>query len=604
MVIANEKLAFENKEKTARAEELVIANEKLAFENKEKTARADELVIANEKVVFENEEKVARAGELVVANGKIKLAFAKLKQNALELNEAQRLAHLGSWHLDIESSKVTWTEELYRMYGFSPEEPVPLITESQKLFTPKSWDLLDSAMSNTINTGISYDLELEIVRGDKSNGWIWVRGEAEVNAVGVISGLRAMIQDISERKQSEEEKLGLERQIQHAQKLESLGVLAGGIAHDFNNLVAIILGNADLALDGLSPHSPARENLHEIEVASRRGADLAKQMLAYSGKGMFVVEPVDLGEFVEEMGHLLDVSISKKAVLKYNFAENLPTFDGDATQIRQVIMNLIINASEAIGDRSGVIALSTGAMHCDPAYLEGTELSFASGLDEPLSESLYVYLEVTDTGSGMTSETIRKIFDPFFTTKFAGRGLGMSATMGIMRGHKGGIKIYSELGKGTTFKMLFPANELLENGVTEKREESVTTTWQGEGTILIVDDEEAICAMGRNMVERMGFTALTAADGREAVEMFREHRTEIVCVLLDLTMPHMDGEEAFRELRRIQPDVKVILCSGYNMQDATQRFTGKGLADFLEKPYQMRKLREKLIKLLSSGAEK
>jgi PAS domain S-box-containing protein len=600
LVIANEKLAFENKEKTARADELVIANEKVAFENKEKTARADELVIANEKVAFENKEKTARAAqaaELVVANGKIKLAFAELQQKALELNEVLQLANLASWHLDIESNKVTWTEELYRMYGFSPEEPVPLITESQKLFTPKSWDLLDSAMSNTIKTGISYELELEFVLADKSNGWMWVRGEAEVNAIGVISGLRAMVQDITERKKTEEK-------MRKMQKLESLGVLAGGIAHDFNNLVAIILGNADLALDGLSPHSPARENIHEIEVASRRGADLAKQMLAYSGKGKFVVEPVNLGEFVEEMGHLLDVSISKKVVLKYNFAENLPTFDGDATQIRQVIMNLIINASEAIGDQSGVIALSTGAMHIDPAYIEGTELSFTSSLDGPLSERLYVYLEVADTGNGMALETIEKIFDPFFTTKFAGRGLGMSATIGIMRGHKGGIKIYSELGKGTTFKILFPANELIENGATRKDEVSVTTKWQGEGTILIVDDEEAICAMGRNMVERMGFSALTAANGREAVEIFHEHRKQIVCVLLDLTMPHMDGEEAFRELRRIKPDIKVILCSGYNMQDATQRFTGKGLADFLQKPYKMRNLREMLIKLLSPGAEK
>jgi signal transduction histidine kinase/CheY-like chemotaxis protein len=597
LVIANEKLAFENEEKVARADELVIANEKLAFENEEKVARADELVIANEKIAFENEEKVARAGELVVANGRINLGFAELKKIAIELRETQRLAHLGGWHLDIESSKVTWAEELYRIYGFSPEESVPLITESQKLFTPKSWELLDSAMSNTINTGISYELELEIVRRDKSNGWVLARGEAEVNAIGVIFGLRGIFQDITERKKTDEK-------LHAAQKIESLGVLAGGIAHDFNNLVAVILGNAELALDGLSPHSPARENIHEIEVASRRGGDLARQMLAYSGKGRFVVEPVDLNEFVEEMGHLLDVSISKKAVLKYNFAENLPTFDGDATQIRQVIMNLIINASEAIGERSGVIALSTGAMYCGQAYLDGTEISVTSSLDTPLSESLYVYLEVADTGSGMTPETIDKIFNPFFTTKFTGRGLGMSATMGIMRGHNGAIKIYSELGKGTTFKILFPANESLEKGAMGKKEVSVTTNWQGEGTILIADDEEAICAMGRRMAERMGFSALTAADGREAVDVFRKHSTEIVCVLLDLTMPHMDGEEAFRELRRIKPDVKVILCSGYNMQDATQRFTGKGLADFLQKPYQMSKLREKLLELLSPGTEK
>lgn len=410
----------------------------------------------------------------------------------------------------------------------------------------------------------------------------------------------AFHQDITERKRAEEEKRGLERQIQQAQKLESLGVLAGGIAHDFNNLLAVILGNSELALDGLSPHSAARDNIEEIEKASRRAAELAKQMLAYSGKGKFVIEPIDLGEFIDEMAHLLDVSISKKVVLKYNFADNLPTFDGDATQIRQIIMNLIINASEAIGDRSGVIALSTGAMHCDRAYLEEIEASAVVGLDEPITEKVYVYLEVADTGSGMDAETIDKIFDPFFTTKFTGRGLGMSATQGIIRGHKGVISISSEVGKGTTFKVHFPANELSEDGaaLAGGGDAGTATAWQGTGTVLIVDDEETICAVGRQMVERMGFSALTAADGREAVEVFREHSKEIVCVLLDLTMPHMGGEEAFGELRHIQPDVSVILCSGYSMQDARRRFTGQGLAGFLQKPYEMGELRDKLAQLL------
>ena len=410
----------------------------------------------------------------------------------------------------------------------------------------------------------------------------------------------AIARDITERKRAEEEKLGLERQIQQAQKLESLGVLAGGIAHDFNNILATILGNADLALERLSPHSPARINIQDIEKASRRAADLAKQMLAYSGKGRFVVEPIDLGEFIEEMAHLLEVSISKKAVLKYNFADNLPPFNGDATQIRQIIVNLIINATEAIGNRSGVIAISTGAMHCDHSYLEGIDSSVIVGLEEPLAEDIYVYLEVADTGCGMDAKTLEKIFDPFFTTKFTGRGLGLSATLGIVRGHKGAIKIYSEVGKGTTFKVLFPASESPVHRAALPEEEGVAGTWHGEGTILIVDDEETICAMGRQMVEYMGFTALTAADGREALEVFREHSAEIVCVLLDLTMPHMDGEETFRELRRMQPNVKVILCSGYNSQTATQNFTGKGLAGFIQKPYRMALLKETLAQLLGS----
>jgi PAS domain S-box-containing protein len=402
--------------------------------------------------------------------------------------------------------------------------------------------------------------------------------------------------DITERKRAEEQRISLERQVQHAQKLESLGVLSGGIAHDFNNILMSILGNADLALDSLSPHAPARANVQEIEKASKRAADLAKQMLAYSGKGRFVIEQINLDEFVNEMVHLLEVSISKKAVLKYNFAENLPPFDGDATQIRQVIMNLITNASEAIGDKSGVIALSTGTMECDRAYLDEFP---HTGLDKSMPEGAYTYLEVADTGCGMDRETIEKIFDPFFTTKFSGRGLGMSAVLGIMRGHKGAIRVYSEPGKGTSFKVLFPVNELPDKGTPARRKsEFETEDWCGRGTVLIADDEEAVCAVGKQMLERLGFNVLTACDGGEAIEVFREHADEIVGVLLDLTMPHFDGEQTFREIHRIRPDIPVVLSSGYNMQDATQRFAGKGLAGFIQKPYNLATLREKLMEVL------
>jgi len=408
-----------------------------------------------------------------------------------------------------------------------------------------------------------------------------------------------LARDITERKRAEEERLLLERQVQHAQKLESLGVLAGGIAHDFNNLLMAILGNADLALHELSPMSPARENILEIEKASRRAAELSKQMLAYSGKGRFVIEPIALGKLVEEMAHLLEVSISKKAVLKFNFAQNLPVFDGDATQIRQIIMNLITNASEAIGDKSGVIALSTGAMNCGRDYLDGVNEVMRASLGEPLPEGAYVYLEVADTGCGMNANTISKIFDPFFTTKFTGRGLGMSAMLGIVRGHHGAIKIYSEPGKGMTFKVLFPSRELPEGGQTARwgnRDE--TSDWCGNGTVLIADDEETVCAVGKQILERLGFDVLTAPDGQSAVDLFRQHENKIVCVLLDLTMPHLDGAQAFSEIRRIRQDATIVLCSGYGEQDATQRFSGKGLSGFLQKPYNMTALKDKLREVL------
>ncbi|MCP4664503.1 MAG: response regulator [bacterium] len=422
-----------------------------------------------------------------------------------------------------------------------------------------------------------------------------IRAAPILDEEGEVLQVIEVCRDITERKRAEEEKLALERQVQHAQKLESLGVLAGGIAHDFNNLLMTILGNAELALDELSPHAPARDSIQAIEDATKRAAELTKEMLAYSGRGRFVVETIDLGKLVEEMAHLLDISISKKAVLKYNLADNLPSIDGDATQIRQIIMNLLTNASEAIGDKSGVIALSTGAMDCDRAWLDEAGEDLSAGLDEPTHEGIYVYVEVADTGCGMDKATIGKMFDPFFTTKTAGRGLGMSATLGIVRGHKGTIKIHSELGKGTTFKVLFPANESPENGAaSRRRDEGGAEGWQGEGTVLIVDDDQRIRAVVKKMLGRMGFDVLTAPDGCEGVQVFREHADEIVCVLLDLTMPHMDGEETFREMRRIRPDVRVILCSGYSMKSATQQEP----AGFIQKPYKMAALKDKLIEVL------
>ena len=255
-------------------------------------------------------------------------------------------------------------------------------------------------------------------------------------------------------------------------------------------------------------------------------------------------------------------------------------------------MNLITNASEAIGDRSGIISITTGAVDCDRAYL--TE----SYLDEELPEGLYVSLEVADTGCGMDAETRAKLFDPFFTTKFTGRGLGLAAVLGIVRGHRGAIKIYSEPGKGTTFKVLFPAVDAEPRSVADRKPPD-REAWRGEGTVLLVDDEEAIRALGKRMLERAGFDVLTANDGRDAVELYREHGDQIVCVILDLTMPQMDGEEAFREMRRIRSDVCVIVSSGYNEQEVTQRFVGKGLAGFIQKPYKFNRLLDQVRQALA-----
>jgi two-component system cell cycle sensor histidine kinase/response regulator CckA len=367
--------------------------------------------------------------------------------------------------------------------------------------------------------------------------------------------------------------------------------LAGGIAHDFNNLLMGVLGNADLANRKLPSDSPARENLAEIEKAAQRAADLARQMLAYSGKGRFVIGKIEINAVVEEMVHLLESSISKSALLRYDFAANLPVVEADATQIRQVIMNLITNASEAIGEGDGEILISTGRMDCDRAYLRATYL------DEQQPAGSYVFLEVSDTGCGMDKATVEKLFEPFFTTKFTGRGLGLAATLGIIRSHHGAIKVDSTPGKGTTIRVLLPA---LEGQVAQDGDvASDTDDWQGQGTILLVDDEETVLTTSERMLEFLGFMVLTARDGTEAINLFRARADDIDCVILDLTMPSLSGDQVFDELRRIKNDARVVLSSGYSEQEIKERFAGKGLAGFIQKPYQLASLKTKLKQVLA-----
>jgi len=373
------------------------------------------------------------------------------------------------------------------------------------------------------------------------------------------------------------ERSEMEAQLLKSQKLESLGVLAGGIAHDFNNLLTSVLGYASLLRMQLPAGAVGQDYLKQIDRAGSRAAELCQQMLAYSGRGRFVVEAIALNSLVHEMGQLLGTVISKKSILKFNLAAELPTILGDATQVRQVVMNLITNASDAIGERSGVITLTTSIIDADAKYLAALDLL------RQLTPGRFVYLEVSDTGCGMDEATVARIFEPFYTTKFTGRGLGLAAVQGILRGHRGAIKVYSQVGKGTTFKVLFPAGDGPE--VPAVRTETITAPFGRDRVILVVDDEEDIRIFARKALEATGFRVELAADGRDAVEQFRAHGDRIALVILDLTMPRLGGEPTFRELRQLRPDVKVLLTSGFNQEEATAGFAGKGLAGFLRKPF-------------------
>jgi nitrogen-specific signal transduction histidine kinase/CheY-like chemotaxis protein len=392
---------------------------------------------------------------------------------------------------------------------------------------------------------------------------------------------------MTERMRAEEERRKLEAEMQNAQKLESLGVLAGGIAHDFNNLLVTVLGNAALALEELPEDSSARTYIERLEAAARRVAELTDQMLAYSGRSTFAVRSLDLSKLAEEMTPLLEASASRTASFKYDYEEGLPPVSGDERQLQQVIMNLVTNASDSLEGKPGVITLRTSSGHMDGHRLADTFL------DEGLPEGLYVCLEVSDTGCGMDAETRARVFDPFFTTKFTGRGLGLAAVLGIVRGHWGTIKVSSELGLGTTVQIWLPA-VATESKKLEEETQAVLDTeprpWQASGVVLVADDEEDVKDFAEQILKRHGFRVLTASNGGQAVEVFREHSDEIDLILLDLTMPVMNGQEAFERIQQIRPGVPVILLSGYTQEDVRSRFTAQEPAAFVKKPYTPRSL--------------
>jgi CheY-like chemotaxis protein len=370
--------------------------------------------------------------------------------------------------------------------------------------------------------------------------------------------------------------------------------LAGGIAHDFNNILVGILGNSGLALGELPPGSPARRFIERVEQAAERAAELAGQMLAYSGKGQFMVDTFDLRRLVEETAGLLETSISKKAELRFVFAGDVPPVRGDATQIRQVVMNLVTNASDALGDAAGTISVEIGVVEAD-----GVDLAPTWTADE-LPAGRYVYLAVADTGCGMDADTRAKVFDPFFTTKSTGRGLGMAAVLGIVRGHRGAIKVASDPGHGSTFTVLLPVSD---EPAQDRPAAARAAVQPGRGKILVVDDEDLVRDVAEATLTRSGFEVLIAGDGLRALAIVRRQGHELAAVVLDLTMPHMNGEETFHELRRLFPDLPVILTSGYNEPDATGRFAAPGPAGFLKKPYRPDDLLRVVTEVLESATE-
>ena len=509
------------------------------------------------------------------------------ERRRLELGNAQLAALVESSEdaiisKDLTGTILTWNAAAERIYGYPASEAIGkkmlLVLPAERIGEEN--DVLASMRRGEVVSHI------ETTRLRKGGASIDVSLTISPirDRVGNIIGVSHIARDITSRK-------NVEKHLQETQRLESLGVLAGGVAHDFNNLLVGIMGNTSVALETLSTNNPARGMLRDVLAASETAANLTRQLLAYAGKGRFVIEPIDLSDLVLQISTLVQSSIPKNVSIRRELTAGLPCIEADASQLQQLIMNLVINGAEAIGhEQPGTVLIATGTQHVDEHYINSILAPVEIGPGD------YVTLDVHDSGIGMSEETIAKIFDPFFTTKFTGRGLGLAAVLGIVRGHKGAIKVYSAPGKGTTFKVLIPATDAQRPASKAALKQSQQQT--GE-TILVVDDEQIVRRTAKMMLERHGYTVIVAENGKEGVDLFRVLGEKIGLVLLDMTMPVMGGEEAFRELKAIHPDVRVILSSGYNEVEAVQRFAGKGLAGFIQKPYSSAVLVAKVSSILT-----
>jgi two-component system cell cycle sensor histidine kinase/response regulator CckA len=400
---------------------------------------------------------------------------------------------------------------------------------------------------------------------------------------GSVKAVACITMDITDRRRIEEEKRRLHAQFLHAQKLESLGVLAGGIAHDFNNLLVAVLGNAGLMLRQLPPDSPLRVHAQGIETAAQRAAEVARQMLAYSGKARFAVESVDLNHLLRETAELLRLSVSRRAALVYEFAPEIPVTRADPTQLRQVVMNLLTNASESMESRPGRITLRTGSTTMTAEAIGRC----IGGTEAPPGD--YVFLEVEDEGVGMSSETMNRVFDPFFTTKLTGRGLGLAGVFGIVRGHRGCIALTSREERGTTFRILLPvARTLAPAPYTRQLRAESADRIPRQGLVLVVDDEPDVRRVAAQMMASFGLETIEADDGFEAIRCADQLRGRLVAILLDMTMPVVDGREVCTRVRKMGIDVPIVLTSGYEVDVTTE--TAEPNVHFLAKPYSLRDL--------------
>jgi PAS domain S-box-containing protein len=541
-----------------------------AFENEiEERRRAEEevrrLAAELEVRVQERTSELARANELLAE----KAAIVEPSSDAI-------------FSITFDRIVTSWNSGAERVYGYSASE---MIGRSAEILLADGQLEPAKQMIQRIRAGEKIEpFETVRVRKDGRHIDVSVTVSAVKDHTGAPRGVSIVARDITERKRAEEE-------LRHLQKLESLGVIAGGVAHDFNNLLAGILTNASLALEAIPREDPNHELIAQVVAAGEKAGHLTTQLLAYAGKGRFVLKRLDVSELVQGISRLIRTSVPKTVELQLNLAPGLPEVEGDPGQLEQVVMNLIINGAEAIGpERQGLVRVTTSQIGSGGACLQQNLAG------DRLKPGSYVSIEVSDTGSGIDESVKRHIFDPFFTTKFTGRGLGLSAVMGIVRSHHGVIQVESHPGHGSTFRILLPPAPI---SAPASPPVSAMDEWKGSGLILVVDDEEQVRTAARAVLTRYGYTVMIAEDGQAGVNAFRERAAEIKAVLLDMTMPVMRGEEALRQIRAIKPDAPVVLTSGYNDAEAIRRLGEFGVSGFLQKPYKAAELARAIKKAAS-----
>jgi PAS domain S-box-containing protein len=556
---------------------------------KDHAAKRDRAELALQQQVAETEclnreleGRVAeRTAELRVSHEELSRAYEASRLLA-SIVESSDDAIIGKSLVGIIQS---WNSGAQRLYGYTAEE---IVGHNISELVPPDRLREESDILERLRNGERVD-HFETVRLRKGGGLVEV--SLTISPIrekdGRILGASDVARDITDQKRSADIVL-------QAQKLESLGVLAGGIAHDFNNLLVGILGNASLALDQLEPDAPARTTIHEVVAAGERAAALTRQMLAYSGRGQFILERMDLSTQVRETVRLIRAAVSRSVELRLELAEDLPAIEADTAQVQQLVMNLVINGAEAIPNgKPGTVTIATR-----PQRVDELSVRAQGGIgDNEIKSGMYVLLEVRDNGSGMDEVTQARIFEPFFTTKFTGRGLGLAAVLGIVRGHCGSIQVSSTFGHGTVFRVLLPAL----TGTPERlpRQEQKTPELSGQGAILVIDDEEMVRRLARQALEHYGYSVLLAENGERGLEVFRRNEDHIQCVVLDMTMPVMSGEATLLWLKSLRADIPVILSSGFSEAEAAPRFQGKGLAGFIQKPYKASALAEKVKDTIS-----